>query len=161
MKKSLFVAACFSAQAWATPVVVEHYTFPPAGQYTAVSNDVEFQAWCAEISQYLYFGETIEYTLIDGTAAWGVEKTDRLDRLLSWAAPTNTTESYAVQQDIWTILAGGTGLLNVDDTAITVHTYQLHNDTRQDLVVPFPINEPAPLLLVGLALVGAGMWRKY
>ena len=161
MKKTFFLAICFSAQALATPVVVERYTFPSAGQYTATFNEAEFQAWCAEKLQYLHFGETIEYTFIDGTTAWGVEKTDQLDRLLSWAMPTNTTESYAVQQDIWTILAGGTGLLNVGDTAVTVHTYQLHNSTKQDLVVPFPINEPVSLLLVGLAMVGAGMWRKY
>lgn len=161
MKKAFFLAVCFSTQVLATPVVVERYTFPSAGQYTATFNEAEFQAWCAEKLQYLRFGETIEYTLIDGTAAWGVEKTDRLDRLLSWATPTNATESYAVQQDIWTILEGGIGLLNVDGTEITVHAYQLHNDTRQDLVVPFPTNEPTALFLMGLAMVGAGMWRKY
>lgn len=161
MKKALVIAAFVSTHALATPVVVEHFTFPSAGQYTAVSRSMEFQAWCAEKLQYLRFGETIEYTLIDGTTAWGAEKTDRLDRLLSWAAPTNATESYAVQQDIWNILEGGTGLLNVDGTEITVHAYQMHNDTRQDLVVPFPINEPTALFLVGLAMVGAGMWRKY
>ena len=81
--KKLLIATLFSTSALATPVVVERFTFPYAGQYTAISEGQEFTAWCAEQSQYLHFGETIDYTLIDGTLAWGVEKEDRLDRLLS------------------------------------------------------------------------------
>jgi len=160
--KKLLIAVLFSTSALATPVVVERFTFPYAGQYTAISEGQEFTAWCAEQSQYLHFGETIDYTLMDGTLAWGVEKEDRLDRLLSLPKPTNVTESYAIQQDIWTILVGGTGLIDVDNTPVTVHAYQLHNDTRQDLLITFPIDEPLPLplALTGLALIGLGVRRK-
>lgn len=134
------------------------YTFNPGpGQYNAFGPDGPFPAWCAEKAQYLTFGEPIEYTFVDGVDAWGMALSRTLDQLLSFAYEPGwldtSAKSAAVQNDIWGILAGHTGKLEVTGTPITVHASQLHNPTRQDLLVTQATPEPLTLALMGLAML--------
>lgn len=139
-----------------------NYTFTPGpGQYNAFGPDGPFPAWCAEKEQYLSFGEPIEYTFVDGVDAWGIAMSHTLDQLMSFASTPGwldtATKSAAVQNDIWGILAGHTGKLDVSGTPITVHASQLHNPTRQDLLVTQAVPEPGLLALLGIGLLL--VWR--
>lgn len=141
-------------------IIVDHFTFPETvsvGEYSAHSDAGPFPAWCAELSQYLYFGEMIEYDYVDGLSAWSAPISLALDQLMSWTAgagwPSDAMQSAAVQRDIWSILGGGHGDLDIGQPVLTMHAGLLHNDARQDLLVVSSIAEPDPLALLIPALL--------
>ncbi len=127
------------------------------GQYAATGPSGPFPAWCAEQTQYLSFGEVIDYTIVDGVSAWGTPISEALDRLMSWSAgsgwPTTLDQNDAIQNDIWTILAGQPGKIDTTATPITQHASLLHNDYRQDLLAVIGEPDPAALLVLGLAAI--------
>lgn len=150
-------------------ITVEGFSFPSevgVGQYSARGGDGPFPAWCAETTQFLRFGEVIEYNHVDGLSAWSAPISLSLDQLMSWAAsegwPSNATESEAIQRDIWAILAGYQGAIDVGHPALTMRASLLHSDSRQDLLVSRVVSEPDPaaILLIGcLLLAGFRMLR--
>lgn len=156
MKKSLTTLAllCTTTFAAATPVTVSG--FASHNEYVISGLGDIVAVWCAEKSQFLHFGQTIDYEIVDGLQAWSTEQYDAMTKILS------LPKSATTQLDLWDILAGGAGSLGMIEVVPTVHIYQLHNATSQDLVFARRINEPEPLgfLLVGLALIGVSLRRS-
>ena len=76
---------------------------------------------------------------------------------MSWSAgsgwPTTLDQNDAIQNDIWTILAGQPGKIDTTATPITQHASLLHNDYRQDLLAVIGEPDPAALLVLGLAAI--------
>lgn len=122
-----------------------------------------FPVWCAEKSQSLRFGDTIEYQVIDGVDAWGNDLSTELDRLLSWTSahdwPTSAGENDAIQTAIWAILSGQTGQIAADEELITQHAMLLSNPDRQDLLMTQTVDEPDPLALMLLGIAAIAVWR--
>lgn len=146
-------------------VIVNGFTFPATvGQYSAtVISWTDIPAWCAEISQFLRFGEVLEYEYIDGDQAWSPKISLELDRLMTWAAgagwPADAEQSTAIQRDIWAILAGGQGVLDIGQPVLTMHANLLYNSTRQDLLVTHAVPEPDPLSMLIAALIALAAFR--
>ncbi len=147
-------------------ISVEGFAFPSeggVGQYYSVGTNGPFPAWCAETTQFLRFGEVIEYAPVDGLSAWSAPISVKLDQLMSWVAnagwPSNATESESVQRDIWSILEGRQGAIDVGQPTLTMHASLLRNDGRQDLLVARPIAEPDPLMLLIPALLLLAAFR--
>ncbi len=140
-------------------VIVNGFIFPAtAGQYSAtVIGWTDIPAWCAEKTQFLWFGEVLEYEHIDGDQAWSPKISLELDRLMSWAAgagwPADAEQSTAIQRDIWAILDGKEGALSIGQPALTMHANLLHNSMRQDLLVTHAVLEPDPLPMLIAALI--------
>lgn len=147
-------------------ITVDHFTFPgtvAVGEYSAHDDSGTFAAWCAEMSQHLHFGEVIEYDYVDGLSAWSAPISLALDELMSWTAgagwPSDAAQSEAVQRDIWSILAGGKGTLDIGQPVLTMHASLLHNAARQDLLVARALSEPDPLALLIPALLLLAAFR--
>ncbi len=147
-------------------IIVDQFRFPgpiPVGEYSAHSDAGPFPAWCAEITQYLHFGEVIEYDYVDGLSAWSAPISLALDELMSWTAgsgwPADAAQSEAVQRDIWALLAGGQGVLDIGHPVLTMHAILLHSDSRQDLLVASAVKEPDPMALMIPALLVLAVFR--
>ena len=127
------------------------------GEYAATGQSGPFPAWCAEQTQSLYLGETIDYQVIDGIEAWGAPISAALDKLMSWTAgagwPTTLDQNDAIQSDIWAILSGQPGKIDTTETPITQHASLLHNEYRQDLLAVIGEPDPAALLVLGLVAI--------
>jgi len=134
------------------------------GEYSAAGPGGQFPAWCAEQTQSIYFGEVIDYQQIDGVSAWGAPISESIDRLMSWAVgagwPTTLDQNDAIQADIWSILAGGTGKVDAANAQITKHAMLLHNPIKQDLLVSAAISEPDPSALLLLGVVAIALAKK-
>lgn len=178
--KLLSLAAILIAQ----PVVAEtvsaeisSYTFPPlivqmpgvdvhAGQYQTRIDGQPDTAWCAEIEQFLQFGTTVEYTVIDADVSFGRSVAGQLDAILSYAAtghPVDARESANMQVDIWRAISGDP-LSGIYNAPLTVEAFLLHNNDRQNLIVGRPyvaIYEPEPTILMVIGLGLLALRSKY
>ena len=175
MKHKLMVAGAGMAliltngvQAETISVKLEQYAFSPlivsmpgrdihAGQYQGLIDGKAGTAWCVELGQFLQFGTTVEYEILDADAVFGPAVAQVLDSILSWQVlghPADARESADMQVDIWRTVIGElvSGLYN---SPLTVEAFVLHNNDRQDLLIGRPwvaVDEPAPGLLIVLGL---------
>jgi PEP-CTERM motif-containing protein len=109
--------------AQANAVRLDNYTFDPAssvtvaspgysggaGQFVGVLDGNAFTTFCTDLSQVFYFGTPYnDYSVINGTTAWGAARETLLGQLFTFAIATNfitdADRSAAIQSAVWEIL---------------------------------------------------------
>ena len=85
-----------------------------AGTLAGGMNTSAFITWCIELEEYLSFGTTVSYSLVDGEAYFGERRgdagiADRLGRLLTYAADHGAlvddhNGSTAMQLAVWNLV---------------------------------------------------------
>lgn len=119
---ALAAALAVSGSAFADTVNLSGFTYNPAspltvavpgysgaaGQMSGTLDGNSFVTYCTDLSQTFTFGTDLEYSVVDGVAAWGAARSLALDQAMSAVVssgwPTNATDSAVVQAAVWEIL---------------------------------------------------------
>lgn len=127
-----------------------------AGKYVGKMNGVDFEAWCVDISQVIYFNTDYVYELEDAPDTNMTDLMQAIGKFDLDGGVTSPSISANTQLDIWKTIAGQAtgGTYPPSEGARVLY---LRNDAYQDLVTFSTVPEPMPLLLMGIALLGVGV----
>jgi len=123
---SAVAATCLGlavSSAQASSVQLNDYAFDPAssvtvgtpsysggaGEFVGTLDGNPFSTFCTDLLQVFYFGTTYtDYSVVDGTAAWGAARERLLGQLFTFAVANNfitdADRSAAIQSAVWEIL---------------------------------------------------------
>jgi hypothetical protein len=133
---SSIAAACLAlaaSAAHASDVLITGFTFNPAvnisvsspnfsgpaGQFTGTLDGASFTTYCTDLLQSFGFGTLYtDYSVVDGVAAWGAQKSSDLDRAFSafafYGAPASAETSAVAQAIVWEILNETSGTYDLN-----------------------------------------------
>jgi hypothetical protein len=198
---ALAAALAIAAPAFADTVNLSGFSFAPAdsvtvgspnysgkaGQFTGLLNGNSFVTYCTDLTQTFYFNTNYtDYTVVSGVSAWGVTKSQDLDRAVSAMMtanyPMDSATSAAAQSIIWEIIyegsssydfSAGTFTVTSGNAAVTAalaginwaglpnepilyHVDQLYSREHQDFMVITAVPEPSTYALFAAGLAGIG-----